>query len=132
MRAELTDGSGVLCEERFVLVGKTGKPSKIKEWSLISSEDQETIENTSKSKVIRLDKDTFAEVSFKTKNVSEIWVVTSSDPAVAGGMLYNLEDIKGGAKYYIDIYGGTKSGSTTITARSIDGSGRSVKWKVTN
>ncbi|MCR5179322.1 MAG: S8 family serine peptidase [Lachnospiraceae bacterium] len=132
VRAELADGSGVLCEERFVLVGKAGKPSKIKEWSLISSEDQETIENTSKSKVIRLDKDTFAEVSFKTKKVSEIWVVTSSDPAVAGGMLYNIEDIKGGAKYYIDIYGGTKSGSTTITARSIDGSGRSVKWKVTN
>ncbi len=114
------------------VVGKYSKITKAKKWRTTDVSGKSIKKKTSKIKLNAVNNT--AVVSFSTKSCNNVWRVDSSDPDVAGAHVSFREVNTNGkaTKGEITIIRGRSRGTATITARCLDGSGRKVKWTVSN
>ena len=134
--AEVTDESLSEADRRVYMpvqvVSRYSKITKAKKWKTTNAEGKSVKKKSSKINMNAVYNT--AVVSFSVKSFNTAWRIDSSDPDVAGAYL-SLREVSANRKKTkgeITIIRGMKPGSTTITARCLDGSGKTVKWTVKN
>ena len=132
IRVRATTAEGFWCEENVLIVQKCGSVSKAKKWKALNVTGKQI---TKSSSTIKLNAaNPCAEVNFSIKTYAANWRVESSDPYVAGAVIIKpltVSNTYASTKCTMQIIGGERTGTATITAYCLDGSGKKVKWKVT-